>query len=433
MFARRVVASLGLVLLAAACADSLAPRRDAAPGPHFVRWAPDAAPRFSSVGAGAEGVTSNDGEPLMLAAPPVPPTVDASSSAATSGSTISWSHTVGTNANRLLVVGVSIRNASRQVLSVTLGGTPLTFLGAHNNAALAARVELWYLKSPLTGTRTVKVTLSGSSDAVAGAVSFAGVDPVAPLRGFASVGGSSSATNPAVAAASAPEEVVVAVAALEGTAGTLSPAQGQIGRYARRTGGDADEAVGVASTAPGAADRVMSWTKTGSARWAVAAAVVKPRPASLSLTAYQASFWAVRGQSRSLQINYATEGGTQPFLRLTIADPTYAPAQGALAMGDSVLVTATVDATNMAVDLQPTGLSFGTPAQLDIWYGGANGDLNGDGVVDGTDVVIEEQLLGMWYQEGTTSPWTEIASAKSLAEKRISSSLQHFSGYAVSW
>ena len=46
----------------------------------------------------------------------------------------------------------------------------------------------------------------------------------------------------------------------------------------------------------------------------------------LSLTKYQAQFWAVRGQSRTLSINYAAGGGTSPFMQLTVADPAYAPA-----------------------------------------------------------------------------------------------------------
>jgi hypothetical protein len=76
---------------------------------------------------------------------------------------------------------------------------------------------------------------------------------------------------------------------------------------------------------------------------------------------------------------------------------------------------------------------FGTPAQLQFWYGGANGDLNGDGVVNGADATIESQLLGMWYQEGSTNPWTAVSATQSLSTKSFTAALQHFSGYAVSW
>ena len=158
-------------------------------------------------------------------------------------------------------------------------------------------------------------------------------------------------------------------------------------------------------------------------------------PGGLSLDKFTATFWAVRGQPRSAQINYlsATGATDAPFLQLTISDPTYVPGLGALAPGDSVLITVTIDTVKIGVSLEPTGLLFGDPAQLQIWYGGAGGDLNGDGVVDQTDAQIESQLLGLWYREGAASQWTQIPATQSLSDKSFISGLQHFSEYAVSW
>lgn len=154
---------------------------------------------------------------------------------------------------------------------------------------------------------------------------------------------------------------------------------------------------------------------------------------TVGLTEYQAQFWAVRGQARTLQINYSGDGGTSPFLRFTATDPVFVPGLGALALGDSVLITATVNPTVLGVKFQPEGLSFGTPAQLVFWYGGAGGDLNGDGVVDEEDAYVEAQLLGMWYQATPLSPWTQMQATKSLADKSLTTELQHFSGYSVAW
>jgi hypothetical protein len=83
------------------------------------------------------------------------------------------------------------------------------------------------------------------------------------------------------------------------------------------------------------------------------------------------------------------------------------------------------------VSLEPTGLQFGEPARLDLSYGGASGDLDGDGVTDASDAYIESQLLGMWYREGSDNPWSRIPDVH--GQKSFTSALPHFSEYAVSW
>jgi hypothetical protein len=153
----------------------------------------------------------------------------------------------------------------------------------------------------------------------------------------------------------------------------------------------------------------------------------------LSLDQYQLSFWAVRGASRSVQINYRSSIDTlqHPFLLLTATDPQFVPGVGTLAVGDSVLVTVIVDTTKIGVSLEPHGLQFGAPADMKIWYGGAGGDLNGDGVVDSTDARIEATLLGLWYRATPADPWTHLSANQSLDEKSFTYALPHFSDYVI--
>jgi hypothetical protein len=153
----------------------------------------------------------------------------------------------------------------------------------------------------------------------------------------------------------------------------------------------------------------------------------------ISLDSYSVSFWAVRGEPRSVRINYLDAAGdnSRPFLQLTTTDPEYVPGIGELTMGDSVLITVTVDTMNIGVSLEPTGLRFGTPGDLQIWYGGAGGDLNADGVVDSTDAYVEQQLLALWYREAATDPWRPIPATKLLDDKSFISHIPHFSEYEV--
>src|SRR6266550_4462587 len=153
----------------------------------------------------------------------------------------------------------------------------------------------------------------------------------------------------------------------------------------------------------------------------------------LSLDQYQVSFWAVRGESRSVKINYSSSIDTQthPFLLLTTTDPQFVPGVGELAMGDSVLITVSVDTAKIGVILEPSGLQFGAPAEMKIWYDGAGGDMNGDGVVDSTDSKIEAKLLGLWYREDAAEAWTKLGASQALDEKSFTYALPHFCEYEI--
>ena len=153
----------------------------------------------------------------------------------------------------------------------------------------------------------------------------------------------------------------------------------------------------------------------------------------LSLDQYVVSFWAVRGESRSVRINYTTPVDSQPypFLTLTATDPQFVPGVGELPMGDSVLITVIVDTSKIGVSLEPHGLQFGEPAQMKIWYDGVGGDLNGDGVADSTDKAIEAKLLGLWYRADRSEPWAKLSANQSLDDRSFTYGLPHFSEYAI--
>lgn len=440
---RRFVLSMLVLLVAAACGEAPttpAPAAEA-PRPNFLRWSPQANARFEMLGA-LDGTGSKAGSADLqvvdlagVSAAPAPVVVDAASSATASTQSLAWTHTVGAGANRFLLVGVSIRNGGNRVTGVTYAGRALTFVGAQNNHDSAVRMELWRLAGPPTGSGDVRVSLTGGAKVVGGAVSFANVDPVQPLGAFASIGGSDNTIDPAIDLGDAVGDgMAFAVVAVEGAAKSLTPAAGQAAQYTRFYGLAGGDVGGAGSVASGAAAARMSWAKGGKAKWSIGAVVLRRAPnLGVAVDRYEARFWAVRGSSRTVQINYVSNGSTSPFLRFTAVDPKYVPGVGNLAMGDSVLITVRVDSTRVGAQFLPAGLEFGSASSLTFWYGGIGGDLNGDGAVNATDTDIELRLLGMWYRTSSTSLWEKIGSTVSTAEKSVTSPVWHFSEYAVSW
>ncbi len=115
----------------------------------------------------------------------------------------SFSHTVGTGNQRLLVVAVTIRNGLNLANGVSYGGTALTSLRSVRNSDNTVRVELWYLKNPPSGTANVTVNLLGLTNQAAGAVSFSGVDQTTPFGAVAADSSTDDGTsNPATTVAS---------------------------------------------------------------------------------------------------------------------------------------------------------------------------------------------------------------------------------------
>lgn len=165
----------------------------------------------------------------------------------------------------------------------------------------------------------------------------------------------------------------------------------------------------------------------------LASAQAEPTP----LERYQASIWARRGRAEQLRIDYAGSGGNAPFLQVTVpADALLRlPDGSAVAEGDSVLITLTIDSSLVRVKFGPSGLQFNptSPLALDVYYGGAEQDLDGDGDVDADDELLREQRLGVWYQELTGIPWVRVPAAHDATLKRFSVAVFHFSGFAVSW
>ncbi|MGD8989474.1 MAG: DUF2341 domain-containing protein, partial [Syntrophobacterales bacterium] len=131
-------------------------------------------------------------------------------------SSMTVSHTTGSDSDRLMLVGINVNvNDNETVTGVTYGGTALTKVGEQANGN-DAMVYIYSLVAPDPGTADVVINFSSALNygAIAGVMTFTGVDQTTPLGAFASAIGDDT-TQASVDIASAPGELVFGVVTCE--------------------------------------------------------------------------------------------------------------------------------------------------------------------------------------------------------------------------
>jgi uncharacterized repeat protein (TIGR01451 family) len=185
---------------------------------------------------------------------------------------VTVSHTTGSDANRLMLVGISWKPDSNQnITSVTYGGVGLTQLG--HVLGNDHRVAIYYLVNPASVTANVVVDFaSGHKGAFVGVSTYSGVDQTTPLGTFNSATGDS--TTASVNIASAPNDLVFDTVTKEKN-GDLIVGANQIQRW--NSNANVNEVRGAGSTELAtAASTTMSWTLTAQKKWVIAGVAIKP-------------------------------------------------------------------------------------------------------------------------------------------------------------
>lgn len=223
-----------------------------------------------------------------------------------------FTHTTSTGTNRLLIVGVSInitQSTGTGVSGITYGGTPLNFVGAHNDAGTTRRVEMWYLLNPASGTKTIAVTVdvptAASVGVVAGATTFTGVDQTVPLGTFVAADGA-GATYSQIDVPSVVNGMVIDTLAIDGshTAAATTPQNVQ---WNTNTGTNANQDVtGLASSRAGAPSMPMSETFSAATNWSLGAISVNPSTADVGVSTSVAT--VVSGQNSTYNITVKNNG-----------------------------------------------------------------------------------------------------------------------------
>src|SRR2546428_461485 len=146
------------------------------------------------LGSSTVGSCSGRCEMLTTAAVPGIAVDNLATSAVSTDSSglVTISFTVGTGANRLLIVGGTVDNFA--ITGVTYGGTALTQAVADTQKPTGS---IWYLVNPPSGTASVVVTSTPSKGAIVGVISFTGVDQSTPIPTTATNDNANGRTSPA--------------------------------------------------------------------------------------------------------------------------------------------------------------------------------------------------------------------------------------------
>lgn len=200
----------------------------------------------------------------------------------TAQTTYDFNRTV-TGTNRFLAVDVSILSAGQTVTSVVDdvagGAVAMTFIGARSTVTSFGRIETWGLAAPASGTKSIRVTLSGSVTSVGMAVSYKNVHQTSPFEAF----NSNQGTN--VGAADATVDITpiadqtwihAAIATDDASVTAGQTSRNNVSGGATLSGADEDKG----PISPAAAT-TMSYTGVGAlATWAIAGYAIRPISAS---------------------------------------------------------------------------------------------------------------------------------------------------------
>lgn len=207
---------------------------------------------------------------------------DAVSSANNVGgaTSISWSHTTTSAANRIMIVGVSIRTTTVSVSSVTYGSQSLMYIRSDTHPSNTVKSELWYLIAPNPGTAIVTVTLSESSKATGGSCTYSGVAQTSPLDINGGGTGTSSSTSQTVTISTANSWILGHVAITGSGTTVSSEGSGQTMRWDQATSGGSESSRnrghGSDKGPVGTGMQTLSWSLSASRDWAVSVVVFKP-------------------------------------------------------------------------------------------------------------------------------------------------------------
>lgn len=304
-----------------------------------------------------------------------------------SATSLTFAHTTGAGANRLMLVSVMVGSSSSfggnasTVGTVTYGGTALTQVGAVAESGGRVRSYIYQLLNPPSGTANVIVSLSSGSTAkplYAGVTTFTGVHQSTPLGTYTSKT-TSSTTSASLTVSSASGELVFDAIAVDGESSSNIALTASSGQTARWTTNTTNYLSGGSSTKAGASSVTMGWSWSSSNQYAIGAVAIKPAAAESTTTFTQtpvqcSALSMPAGGTINITTYVNVTSGTMPanpnlsaVLKYgtttfaTLTNPTYNSTAGTLTWSGALASNTTIPAGQaiaLAVTSNQSGVSF---------------------------------------------------------------------------
>ncbi|MGB9778873.1 MAG: hypothetical protein ACP5IM_02215 [Candidatus Bathyarchaeia archaeon] len=201
-------------------------------------------------------------------------------------SSMSWTHTIGTGEERLLLVSIGVFSTATlaNVTNITYGSNTLTLVAtdAYTTPPMV-RSFLYCLVNPTPGTKTISVTFSASTLAVGGSTSYFNVNQTNPIQVSETMKGSGTTQSISLSPTGSYNKLLYAsMMSYRTSTYSVSEGSGQTNRWSqtgqRWKGRGSDKTV-TQGTA------TMSWTTSSTASWVAIGAVITPSMIPVEYTA----------------------------------------------------------------------------------------------------------------------------------------------------
>ena len=224
------------------------------------------------------------------------------SSSTTSGTSLTYSHTVASQSNRVLVVGVY--SSGGDPSGVTYDGDALTKLTSISNGS-GSYSSIWYKATPSTGSNSIVVSVS-SGHIFSSSVSYYNADIDTPLADGQTANGSGTTST---ITANAGNDVIFDVLGVANGSTSLSIGAGQTARQTLTSG---SHAAGMSTEVQSGSTTPMSWTWTeGVIAFAhVAGRIRGSSSVPLDIVSHKTSMISLSASRDDHVIFHSTDGAT---------------------------------------------------------------------------------------------------------------------------